>query len=48
MNTEPQIKAIFGPKKDTAFHAATRRREIEILRVLADAGSAVDAVNVNI
>lgn len=46
MNADVQIRATFGPKNDTAFHAATRRRDIELLRVLADAGSQVDAINV--
>ncbi len=46
MNNDLQVKATFGPKQETAFHAATRRRDIELLRVLNDQGSPVDAVNV--
>ena len=45
LNADVQVKAVFGPKKDTAFHAATRRRDVELLRVLSDSGSLVDAVN---
>ena len=48
MNNDLQVKATFGPKMETAFHAATRRRDIELLRVLNDQGSLVDAVNVYI
>lgn len=47
MYTDVQVKATYGPKAETAFHAATRRRDIELLRLLSDQGSPVDAVNVN-
>ena len=46
MNGDVQVKATYGPKNETAFHAATRRRDIELLRILSDNGSPVDAVNV--
>lgn len=46
MNGDLQVKATFGPKMENAFHAATRRRDIELLRILNDQGSPVDAVNV--
>lgn len=46
MNGDFQVKATFGPKMENAFHAATRRRDIELLRILNDQGSPVDAVNV--
>ncbi|KZS01165.1 Notch-regulated ankyrin repeat-containing protein, partial [Daphnia magna] len=45
MNGDLQVKATFGPKMENAFHAATRRRDIELLRILNDQGSPVDAVN---
>lgn len=47
MNADVQVKATYGPKAETAFHAATRRRDIELLRLLNDQGSPVDAINVN-
>ncbi len=46
MNGDLQVKATFGPKMEIAFHAATRRRDIELLRILNDQGSPIDATNV--
>lgn len=48
MNADGQVKSTYGPKQETAFHAATRRRDIELLRILSDQGSPVDAVNVTL
>ena len=45
-NAEVQIKFTFGAKSDTAFHAAARRRDVDLLRLLAEHGAQVDARNV--
>lgn len=46
MSADVQVRATYGAKSETAFHAATRRRDIELLRILSDNGSPVDAANV--
>lgn len=47
MYADVQVRATYGPKNETPFHAATRRRDIELMRLLNDNGSPVDAVNVS-
>jgi ankyrin repeat protein len=45
-SAEVQIKLTFGTKSDTAFHAAARKRDVDLLRLLAEHGAQVDARNV--
>ena len=45
-NGDVQVKATYGVRTETAFHAAARKRDVELLRLLSDNGSQVDAVNV--
>lgn len=47
MYADVQVRATYGLKNETPFHAATRRRDIELMRLLNDNGSPVDAVNVS-
>ena len=48
MNADVQVRATYGPRGETAFHAATRRRDIELMRLLSDNGSQVDAINASL
>lgn len=41
-----QLRATFGTKADTALHAAARRRDVDLVRLIVDAGANVDSKNV--
>ena len=45
-NADVQVKATYGLRAETAFHAAARRRDVELLRLLSENGSPIDATNV--
>lgn len=47
-NGESQVKTVCGPKAETVLHLATRRRDLDFLRLFTDQGIQVDARNVRL